>query len=59
MFYFMCMRFCLDIYLYTMCAECLGRSEERALDSMDLEFQTVVSCHMGVGNGIWVLSKDC
>ena len=30
----------------------------RVLDSLGLELQTVVSCHVGAGNGIQVLWKN-
>ena len=34
--------------VYHVCAWCLWRSEEES-DDLELEFQTVVSCHEGAG----------
>jgi hypothetical protein len=53
-FFFFQVILCVDVLpgsisVYHMCAWCLQRPE-RALGSMELEAQMVVSCHVGAGN---------
>ena len=35
------------------------RGQKRALDLLELELQTIVSCCVGPGNHTWVLPKSC
>jgi hypothetical protein len=50
LFYYMWMVFCLHVCLCTMCVPCAHKGQKRASDPLELDFQTVVSHHMGAGN---------
>lgn len=45
------------LYLGTMCISASG-GQKRALNPLELELQTIVSCHVGTGNGALVLCKS-
>lgn len=50
--------FCIYVCLYTTCVLGALRDQEKPSDSLELESQTVVSCHVGLGNWTWVLWKN-
>lgn len=54
----MCLVFCLHVCLYPRCACYLWRSK-RALDALELEWQTAGNCHVGAGNQVLLESSQC
>lgn len=50
--------FCLRIYLYTMCTVGAHEGQKRMSDIPELQLQTVVSCHVGVKDQVWVPCKS-
>ena len=55
----------LFIFILHVCLVCMYthecntlRGQKRALNPLDLELRMVVSCHVGSGNGTWVLCKN-
>lgn len=54
--YFMCMIFCLHVYLHI--AGGAHGDQKMALDSLELVLQTIVSHHVGTGNPTQSLCKS-
>jgi hypothetical protein len=54
----MCMSVSPTCSVYTTCVAEACRSQKRVLDSLEMELQLVVSCHLGVGNQTCVLCQS-
>ena len=56
--FFMCMGVCPACMSLITCMPGAHRGQERLLDTLRLELQTVVSCYVGGGTQSWVLWKN-
>lgn len=50
--------FCFFVYMCTTCIPCAYRGQKRALESLNLELQTAMSCHAGTRNPTWILCEN-
>lgn len=57
--YILCVRiFCLHAHICTTCVPSAGGSQKRVSDLLEMEFQTILNCHVSVGNSTWVSWKS-
>jgi hypothetical protein len=54
---FACLPVCMYVCMCTVCVSGASGAQERILDPLELEAQTVGSYHVGAGKQIWLLCR--